>query len=93
MKTRSIRIPDDIDDALVAAAEDEHISVQARIVQALERDLAGRGQYRGADHADRVAAALERIHGRRGPGYKEAMDAVEEAHRRGTAGRQDRKAS
>jgi predicted transcriptional regulator len=91
MKTRSVRIPDDIDEALAAAAEAEHISVQARIVQALERDLASRGQYRGAGHAERVAAALESIQARRGPGYSQAMQAAEDAHR--GVGRQSKKAS
>lgn len=94
MKTRSLRLPDDLDAALTAAAGDEHITVQARIIQALERDLATRGQYRDGDHATRIAAALEKIHGRRGPGYTEAMQAAEDAAvRREAGGRRDRKAS
>jgi predicted transcriptional regulator len=36
MMTRSVRIPDEIDSLLTAAAEDEHISVNAAIVQAVQ---------------------------------------------------------
>jgi uncharacterized protein (DUF1778 family) len=36
MTTRSIRIPDDIDALLVQAAEEDHISVNTAVVQAVE---------------------------------------------------------
>lgn len=92
-KTRSIRIPDEIDAALTAAAAEEHMPIQSRIVQALERDLAARGQHAPASHTERVADALERIHGRRGPRYAEQMQALEDEHRGSGPGRSGRKAS
>lgn len=79
MKTRSVRIPDELDAALAAAADAEYISVQARIIQALERDLAARGQY-DQDHAARLAAALDTVRSRRPAGYNQAMQALEDAH-------------
>lgn len=36
MTTRSIRIPDEIDKLLVEVAEEEHISVNAAVVQSVE---------------------------------------------------------
>jgi predicted transcriptional regulator len=36
MTTRSVRIPDEIDDLLTRTAEAEHISVNAAIVQAVQ---------------------------------------------------------
>ncbi|GAA3933350.1 hypothetical protein GCM10023085_13300 [Actinomadura viridis] len=36
MTTRSIRIPDEIDELLIKAADEEHISVNAAVVQAVE---------------------------------------------------------
>jgi predicted transcriptional regulator len=36
MTTRSIRIPDEIDALLIKAADEEHISVNSAVVQAVE---------------------------------------------------------
>jgi predicted transcriptional regulator len=55
MTTRSVRIPDEIDRALTAAAEAEHISVNAAIVQAVQ-DWA---QLR--DHRARVRAVAAQV--------------------------------
>jgi predicted transcriptional regulator len=55
MTTRSIRIPDDIDERLVAFAAEEHVSVNSAIVRALDEVLARHAQ----DSA--VAAATDLV--------------------------------
>lgn len=58
MTTRSVRIPDDIDSAVVAAADRERVSVNTYVVQALERSVAAE------EHRSRVAGAYDRVKAR-----------------------------
>ncbi|WP_285495059.1 Arc family DNA-binding protein [Actinomadura sp. NBRC 104425] len=55
MTTRSVRIPDDIDELLVRTAEAEHISINAAIVQAVEQWAQAR------DHRARVQAVVAEV--------------------------------
>jgi predicted transcriptional regulator len=55
MTTRSVRIPDEIDSLLVRAAEAEHISINAAIVQAVEQWAQAR------DHRARVRAVTAEV--------------------------------
>jgi hypothetical protein len=58
MTTRSIRIPDEIDGAVVAAADAERVSVNTYVVQALQRSVAD------GEHRTRVAAAYDKVKAR-----------------------------
>ncbi|MGH3239393.1 MAG: Arc family DNA-binding protein [Spirillospora sp.] len=44
MTTRSVRIPDELDEQLVAMAEADHISVNSAIVRALDEVIIRRSQ-------------------------------------------------
>nr|BFE30613.1 hypothetical protein GCM10010200_028640 [Actinomadura rugatobispora] len=55
MTTRSVRIPDDIDALLIKAAQEEHISVNAAVVQAVEEWARMRG------HRARVRAVTAQV--------------------------------
>ncbi|GAA4133383.1 Arc family DNA-binding protein [Actinomadura keratinilytica] len=59
MTTRSVRIPDDIDERLVALAKSEHTSVNSILVQAAEELLARRAQEAA------ISAATEEVFARR----------------------------
>ncbi|WP_019629449.1 toxin-antitoxin system HicB family antitoxin [Actinomadura atramentaria] len=55
MTTRSIRIPDELDAALVALAEAEHVSINTEIIRAVEERV------RAQAHRARVRSVMAEV--------------------------------